>query len=54
MKALLNEFRKLIDYRKNNIRYTNPNDILFLSLLAVMSGANSFEDMGIWMKERKR
>ena len=25
-----------------------------MSLLAVMSGANSFEDMAIWMKERKR
>ena len=25
-----------------------------MSLLAVMSGANSFEDMALWMKERKR
>ena len=53
MKRLLEEFRKLPDYRKNRIAYTNPSEILFLSLLAVLSGANSFEDMAIWMKERK-
>jgi hypothetical protein len=47
MKRLLEEFRKLPDYRKNKVTYTNPSEILFLSLLAVMSGANSFEDMAI-------
>jgi hypothetical protein len=54
MKRLLEEFRKLPDYRRNKVSYTNPSEILFLSLLAVLSGANSFEDMAIWMKERKR
>lgn len=54
MKRLLEEFRKLPDYRKNKVRYTNPSELLFLSLLAVMSGANSFEDMSMWMKVRKR
>ena len=54
MKRLLEEFRKLKDYRKNKVAYTNPSEILFLSLLAVISGANSFEDMSLWMKERKR
>ena len=54
MKRLLEEFRKLKDYRKNQVAYTNPSEILFLSLLAVISGANSFEDMALWMKERKR
>jgi hypothetical protein len=54
MKTLLDAFRKLPDYRKNRVRYTHPGEILFLSLLAVMSGANSFEDMAWWMKERKR
>ena len=43
-----------IYYRKNQVAYTNPSEILFLSLLAVISGANSFEDMSFWMKERKR
>ncbi len=46
MKRLLEEFRKLPDYRKNKVAYTNPSEILFLSLLAVMSGANSFENKG--------
>ncbi len=54
MKILLEEFRALPDYRKNKIKYTNPGEILFLSLLASMSGANSFEDMALWMKEKKR
>jgi len=54
MKILLEEFRALPDYRKNKVKYTNPGEILFLSLLAVMSGSNSFEDMALWMKERKR
>ena len=54
MKILLEEFRALPDYRKNKVKYTNPGEILFLSLLATMSGANSFKDMVLWMKERKR
>jgi hypothetical protein len=54
MKKLLEEFRKLPDYRKNKVKYTNPSELLFLSLLAVMSGANGFEDMSQWMKARKR
>ncbi len=35
MQALLEEFRKLPDYRKNKVGYTQPGEILFLSLLAV-------------------
>jgi hypothetical protein len=54
MKTLLDKFRELPDYRKNKVGYTNPGEILFLSLLSVMSGANSFEDMALWMKNRKR
>jgi len=46
--------RLLKDYRKNQVAYTNSSEILFLSLLAVISGANSSEDMALWMKERKR
>ncbi len=53
MKKLLEEFRKLPDYRKNKVRYTNPSELLFLSLLSVMSGANGFSDMSMWMKARK-
>ncbi len=54
MQALLEEFRQLPDYRKNKIGYTHPGEILFLSLLAVLSGAQGYEDIALWMKERKR
>ena len=54
MQALLEEFRQLPDYRKNKIGYTHPGEILFLSLLAVLSGAQGYEDIAMWMKERKR
>ncbi|WP_151899460.1 ISAs1 family transposase [Sulfurimonas hydrogeniphila] len=54
MQVLLEEFRQLPDYRKNKVRYTHPGEILFLSLLALLSGAGSYEDIATWMKERKR
>ena len=54
MQALLEEFRKLPDYRKNKVGYTQPGEILFLSLLAILSGAQGYEDIALWMKERKR
>jgi len=54
MHALLEEFRQLPDYRKNKIGYTHPGEILFLSLLAVLSGAEGYDDIALWMKERKR
>jgi len=54
MQALLEEFRKLPDYRKNKVGYTHPGEILFLSLLAILSGAQGYDDIALWMKERKR
>lgn len=54
MQALLEEFRELPDYRKNKVGYTHPGEILFLSLLAILSGAQGYEDIALWMKERKR
>ena len=54
MQALLEEFRQLPDYRKNKVGYTNPGEILFLSLLAVLSGSQGYEDIALWMQERKR
>lgn len=54
MQALLEEFRALPDYRKNRVGYTHPGEILFLSLLAVISGAQGYDDIALWMKERKR
>lgn len=54
MQALLEEFRQLPDYRKNKVGYTHPGEILFLSLLAVLSGAQGYDDIATWMQERKR
>jgi hypothetical protein len=54
MQALLEEFRQLPDYRKNKVGYTHPGEILFLSLLAVLSGAQGYDDIASWMQERKR
>jgi len=54
MRALLDKFRELPDYRKNKVRYTNPSEILFLSLLAIMAGSEGYADIALWMKERKR
>jgi dsDNA-binding SOS-regulon protein len=54
MQLLLKEFRSLPDYRKNKVRYTNPGEILFLSLLAILSGAQGYEDIALWMRERKK
>lgn len=54
MRALLEEFRALPDYRRNKVGYTHPGEILFLSLLAVMSGAQGYDDIASWMRERKR
>ena len=54
MQALLEEFRKLPDYRKNKVKNTVPGEILFLSLLAVLSGSDGFDDIAEWMKEKKK
>ena len=54
MQALLEEFKELPDYRKNRVGYTHPGEILFLSLLAILSGAQGYDDIALWMKERKR
>lgn len=54
MRVLLEKFRELPDYRKNRVTYTNPSEILFLSLLAIMAGSQGYADIALWMKERKR
>ncbi len=54
MRVLLEKFRELPDYRKNRVGYTNPSEILFLSLLAIMAGSQGYADIALWMKERKR
>jgi len=53
MTQLLNQFRTLPDYRKTkNIKF-NVGEILFISLLATLSGANGYVDMEFWIKSKK-
>jgi len=53
MTQLLDQFRTLPDYRKTkNIKF-NVGEILFISLLATLSGANGYLDMEIWIKSKK-
>jgi len=54
MQSLIQAFRQLPDYRQVKITKTHPGEILLLSLLAILSGAEGFADITAWMKARKR
>ena len=54
MTQLLDKFRKLPDYRKCKQLKFNVGEIMFMSLLATLSGANGYADMEIWIKSKKR
>ena len=54
MKQLLDEFRNLPDYRQCKQIKFNVGEVLFISMLATLSGANGFDDMATWMKSKKR
>jgi hypothetical protein len=54
MTQLLDKFRELPDYRKYKQLKFNIGEIMFMSLLATLSGANGYMDMEIWIKTKKR
>lgn len=54
MTQLLDKFRELPDYRKCKQLKFNVGEVLFMSLLALLSGANGYEDMELWIKAKKR
>jgi len=54
MTQLLDKFRELPDYRKCKQLKFNVGEIMFMSLLATLSGANGYMDMEIWIKSKKR
>lgn len=54
MTQLLDKFKELPDYRKCKQMKFNVGEILFISLLAILSGANGYEDMELWIKSKKR
>jgi len=54
MTQLLEKFRELPDYRKCKQLKFNVGEIMFMSLLAILSGANGYMDMEFWIKSKKR
>ncbi len=51
---LLERFQQLPDYRKCKQLKFNIGETLFMSLLALLSGANGYMDMEIWIKSKKK
>jgi len=54
MTQLLDKFRELPDYRKCKQLKFNVGEIMFMALLATLSGANGYMDMEFWIKSKKR
>lgn len=54
MHSLIQAFQSLPDYREVKITKNNPGEILLLSLMAILSGAEGFSDIAGWMKIRKK
>ena len=54
MTQLLAKFKELLDYRKCKQLKFNVGEIMFMSLLATLSGANGYMDMELWIKSKKR
>ena len=54
MKTLLEIFRELPDYRKCKQIKFNVGEGMYMSLLAMLAGANGYEDMALWIKLRRR
>lgn len=54
MGQLLEQFRELPDYRKCKQLKFNVGEVMFMSLLALLAGANGYVDMEMWIKSKKR
>jgi len=54
MHSLVQAFQNLPDYRQVKITKNNPGEILLLSLMAILSGAEGFADIAEWMRVRKK
>lgn len=54
MVQLLEKFRSLPDYRECKQLKFNVGEIMFMSLLALLSGANGYSDIEQWIKSKKR
>lgn len=54
MRTLLERCKELPDYRKYKQAKFNVGEVIYLSLLAILSGANGYADMAIWIKLKRR
>jgi len=54
MTQLLDKFRALPDYRKCKQLKFNVGEVMFMSLLSILAGANGYADMELWIKTKKR
>jgi len=53
MKTLLERFRELPDYRKCKQIKFNVGEVMYMSFLAILAGANGYMDMELWIKSKK-
>ncbi len=53
MKTLLERFKELPDYRKCKQLKFNVGEVMYMSLLAILAGANGYMDMELWIKSKK-
>ena len=53
MKTLLERFRELPDYRKCKQLKFNVGEVMYMSFLAILSGANGYMDIELWIKSKK-
>lgn len=53
MKTVMDYFLELPDYRKNKVQHTPPGLVLFVSLLAMLAGAQGYSDMSLWIRQQK-
>ena len=53
MKTLLSRYQELPDYRKYKIAKYNVGEVMYMSLLAMLAGANGYMDMALWIKSKR-
>ena len=54
MKTLLERCQELPDYRRYKIAKYNVGEVMYMSLFAILAGANGYKDMAIWIKSKRK
>lgn len=54
MLSLLEEFRKVPEFRKCAQKKFVVGEALFVSILSILAGADGYEEMEVWIKLRRR